>query len=118
MLHDGLEKRRHVLAVVVQLAESETVLGTGINDWEIELRVRGLELDKEIENHVEDLVRTRVFPVDLVDDDDWLEVIFHRLAQDKTRLRLRSIMRVNHEQNAVHHFHDALDFAAEIGVPR
>src|SRR3981081_1218889 len=42
--------------------------------------------------------------------------VFHGLAQDKTRLRLRSIMRVYHEQNAVHHFHDALDFAAEIGV--
>jgi hypothetical protein len=31
---------------------------------------------------------------------------------------LRAIVRVDHQQDAVHHFHDALDFAAEIGAAR
>ena len=77
-----------------------------------------LEFDEEIENHVEDFVRTRVFAVDLVDDDDRLDLVLQRLAQNETRLRLWPIVRIDHQQNAVDHFHDPLDFAAEIGVAR
>ena len=44
--------------------------------------------------------------------------VLQRLAQNKTRLRLRPIVRIDHEQHAVDHFHDPLDFAAEIGVTR
>ena len=82
----------------------------------IELLVGGFQFDKKIENHIEHFVRPRVFPVDLVDDDDRFCFVLHRLAQNKARLRLRSIVRVDHEQHAVDHLHDALDFAAEIGV--
>ena len=32
------------------------------------------------------------------------------------RLRLRAVVRIDHEQHAVDHLHDALHFAAEIGV--
>jgi len=33
-------------------------------------------------------------------------------------LRLRSIVRVHHEQDAIDHFHDPLHFAPEVGMPR
>src|SRR3954468_23215003 len=61
-------------------------------------------------------MRPRVFSVDLVNYNDWLEFVFKRFAQNKTRLRLWPIIRVDNQKYAVHHFHDALDFAAEIGV--
>ena len=61
---------------------------------------------------------TRIFPVDFVDHDNWLGAVFQRLAQDKTSLRLRTIVRVDDKKHAIHHFHDALDFAAEISVAR
>ena len=54
--------------------------------------------------------------VDLVDYDDGLEFVFKRFAQNKALLRLWSVAGVDHQKDAVHHFHDALDFAAEIGV--
>ena len=38
------------------------------------------------------------------------------LRKNEPGLRLRTVVRVDHEQNAVDHLHDALDFAAEIGV--
>jgi len=63
-------------------------------------------------------MRPGIFTIDLIDNDNWLRLVFERLSQNETRLGLRSIVRVNHQQNAVHHFHDALDFAAEIGVAR
>ena len=115
-VHDRLEKRRHVFAVLVQFAHREAVLGARVNDREIELLVVRFELDEEVEDHVEHFVRTRVFAVDLVDDDDRLGPVLERLAQDEPRLRLRAIVRIDDEQHAIDHLHDALDFAAEIGV--
>src|SRR5205823_7014612 len=118
MLHDCFKKRRHIFVIFVQLAHGKTVLCAGINDWEIELLIGRFQLDKKIEDDVEDLVWTRIFSVDLVDDNNRLQFVFQRLAQNKTRLRLRPIMRIDNKQHAVHHFHDPLDFTAEIGMTR
>src|SRR5206468_2653920 len=60
----------------------------------------------------------RIFSVDLVDDDDRLQFVLQRLAQSEARLRLRPIVGIDDQKHAVHHFHDALDFAPEIRVPR
>ncbi len=116
VFHDRFEERRHVFAVLVDLAHGEAVLGAGVNDREIELLVVRLQLDEEIEDHVEHLVRARVFAIDFVDDDDRLDLVLERFFEDETCLRLRAVVRVDDEKNAVDHFHDALDFAAEIGV--
>jgi hypothetical protein len=62
-------------------------------------------------------VRARVVSVDLVDDNNRFQFVLQRLAQDKTRLRLWSIMRIDNKQHAIHHFHDSLDFAPKIRVP-
>ena len=99
-----------------KLAHGETVLGAGVNDREIELLIVRFQLDEKIEDQIEHLVRPRVFAVDLVDDDDRLGLVLERFAQNETRLRLRAIVRVDDQQHAVDHLHDALDFAAEIGV--
>src|SRR5437867_5458647 len=118
MLHNRLEKRRHIFAVFVHFAHGKTVFRAGVNDWEIELLISRLQLDEEIENLVQDFVRARVFPVDLINDNNRLQFVLHRLAQNKTRLCLWPIVRIDNKQHAVHHFHDPLDFAAEIGVTR
>src|SRR5437870_8664465 len=116
MLHDRLKERRHVFVVFVQFAHGKTVLRARVDDWKIELLVGRFQFDEEIENLVQDFVRARVFSVDLVDDNNRLQFVLQRLAQDKTRLRLWPIVRIDNEQHAVHHFHDSFDFAAEIGV--
>src|SRR5205807_4670218 len=116
VLHDRLKERRHVYVVFVQFAHGKTVLRAGINNWEIELLVGRLQFDEEIENLVQDLVRPCVFSVDLVDDNYRLQFVLHRLAQNKTRLRLWPIVRIDDQQHAVHHFHDPLNFAAKISV--
>ena len=40
----------------------------------------------------------------------------HRTSENETCLRHRSFRRVNEQKNAVHHFKNTLDLAAEIGV--
>src|SRR5919106_2248341 len=100
MLHDRLKEWRHICVRLVsvtgrircgeQFAHRETVLCARINDWKIELLVGCLQLNEKVENHIDDAMRLRVFSVDLVNNNDRLEFVFQRLAQDKTRLRLRS----------------------------
>ena len=63
-------------------------------------------------------MRTRIFSVDLVDHNNWPNVVLQRFTQNESRLRLRAIVGIHHQQHAVHHLHNALDFAAEIRVAR
>ena len=109
-------KRREIVVLIMQFTHGETIFGAGVDNRKIELLIGGFEFDKQIEHHVEDLVRSRVLAVDLVDDHDRLGFVLERLAQDKAGLCLRSVMCVDHEQNAVDHLHDAFYFTAEIGV--
>src|SRR5215472_17654795 len=105
MLNDRFKKRRHISIVLAsamgrigcggQLARGEPVLRTRVDNWKIELLVRCLQLNEKIENHIDDLMRLCVFSVDLVNDNDRLEFVFKRLAQDKACLRLRSVMGID-----------------------
>ena len=65
---------------------------------------------------VQHLVGRGVVAVDFVDDDNRLGAGFQGLAQDEAGLGLRAVGGIDHQQHAVDHVHDALDFAAEIGV--
>ena len=95
-----------------------SLLRTRINNREIQLLIRGIELHEEVKDHVQHLVRPGIFPVDLIDDDDRLRLVLQGLAQHKLGLCLRAVMRVDDQQHAIHHLHDAFHFPAEIGMPR
>ena len=73
----------------------EAVLRARVDDREIELLVGRFELNEKIENHIDNLMRSRVFSVDLVNHKDRLKSVFQCLAQDETCLRLRAVVGVN-----------------------
>src|SRR5437899_2323248 len=116
MLNKSVEKRSHVFVLIVQFAHGKTIPGAGVDDRKIELLIARFQFDEEIKDQVERFARFRVLSVDLVNDDDGLETILQRLAQNETSLRLRTVVGVYHQQNAIDHFHDPFDFATEIGV--
>ncbi len=116
LLDDRVEERLHVRAVLVDFLDGVTGLGAGVNHREIELLVAGVQFHEQLEHHVQHLVRTGVLAVDLVDDYNDLRALLHRLLEHELRLRLRAVVRIDHEQDAVDHAHDALDLAAEVGV--
>ena len=115
---DGFVKRDQRVARIDQLAFGEAGFGTGVNVREIELLVGGVQFEEKLEDHVEDLVGTGVFAIDLVDHHHRLEAVLHRFAKDEFGLGLRSLVSVNHEQHAIDHLHDTFHFPAEVGVPR
>ena len=103
---------------MVHLAPREAVLGRGVDDREVELLVGGAEVDHQVEDLVDDLVRARLGAVDLVHDDDRLEAQLERLPEDEARLRHRPFGRVDDEKDGVDHVQDPLHLAAEVAVPR
>jgi hypothetical protein len=81
-----------------------------------ELLVGGIQRNEQFKHLVEHLLGTGVVAVDFVDDHDGLGAGFEGLAQHETGLRLRAFRGIHHEQHAVDHVHDALDFTAEVRV--
>ena len=84
----------------------------------IELLLGGVEVDEEVVDLVEDLLWTRVRPIDLVDHDDRGQSPFQGLAQDEPGLWQRPFRGVHEQQHAVDHRQRPLDLSAEIGVTR
>ena len=115
-----IEKRGHarLLSGRIRRKRRGAVQGGHVDDREIEKIIRGAELDEEIEDFVDGFLRIGIRPVNLVDDHDRLDVVLEGVLQDETGLWHRAFIGVDHQKAAIHHVHDPLDFAAEIGVPR
>ena len=94
------------------------LLGRSIEKRRVQLRVRRLQLDEEIENLVVDLGRPGIRAVQLVDHDHRREPQPQRLPHDEPRLGHWPLGGVHQQQNAIHHPQDALDLAPEVGVSR
>ena len=100
----------------MNLAHRIALLGRRVDHREIQLHIRCVQFNKEIEDEVEHLVWAGVFAIDLVDHDDWLGAVLECFLEHKLGLRLWAVEGVHDQQHAVDHLHDALDLAAEVGM--
>ena len=91
--------------------------GDGRDHRELDVVVGHLEVEEQLVDLVEHLVRPGVGTVDLVEHDDRRQVGGHRLGQDVPGLGQRALGRVDQQQHAVDHGQRPLDLAAEVGVP-
>ena len=87
-----------------------------VDHGEIEQLFGGVEVDEQVEDLVQDLLRAGVGAVDLVDDDDRRQTGIERLGEDVAGLRERAFAGVHQQHHAVDQLQGALDFAAEVGV--
>ena len=85
---------------------------------EIERLFVGVEVDEEVKDLVGDLLRSGVGLVDLVDDDDWREVVRERLLQHESRLRKRALGGIDEKEDPLDHREDSLYLGTEIPVTR
>ena len=83
---------------------------------ELELFLGCVEVDEEVVDGVQDLLRTGVGTVDLVDDHDGAEFELQRFVQHETRLGQGAFGAVDQQQDAVRHVQNAFHLAAEIAV--
>jgi len=113
---DSLEEGLERIALVGERSLRNARLGIGEQHGKVGLLVVGAEFDEEVERLVDNVLRARLFAIDLIDDDDGAQIEFERLAKHEASLRHDALCCVYEQQHALHHLQDALDFTAEIGV--
>ena len=118
IIEDRIKQRHHVLARLVCTVGSDTFLCGCINKWAVELLLVGIQINEKLQDFINNLLRTRLRTVDLVDADDNRKLQFQCLLQYELRLRHCSLEGVNHKNNTVYHFKDTFYLATEIGVAR
>ena len=116
-LEERVEQRLQVGRQLVRGEPGTPGAGVCVDDRELDLRLVGVEVEKELVDLVDDLFRPRVRPVDLVDDEHDRELLVERLAEHEPRLGKRPLRGVDEQEDAVDHRQRTLDLAAEIGVP-
>src|ERR1019366_10132447 len=94
----------------------EAAFANCIDNWKFKLLISRAKRHKQLEHFVQHFLRPRVFSVNLVDDDNGLQMKLQAFLQYEFRLRQATLRSIDQEQNAIHHFQDALDLAAEIRV--
>ena len=122
VLNHRVKDRAHV-ADLLELFDGVSRAGIavkrrGVDHRKVELIFGSAELVEQIKCLVKDPVRTSARAVDFIDDDDGLKPLCECLAGNETRLRHRAFNGINEQQYAVNHREHALDFTAEVRVPR
>ena len=112
IVDDRLKQRDKVGALLVGAVGGRALAGRTEDGGGVELLLRGVEVEQQLEHLVHDLVHAGVGPVNLVDDNDDLVAELERLLQHKPRLGHGAL------SCAVDHLQNALDLAGEIGVAR
>ena len=118
VVDDRLKQRHEIRALLVRRIGRRALAGRAEDRRRLELFVRRIQVEQQLEHLIDDLMHTCVGPVDLVDDDDDLVPQLQRLLQHKPCLRHRAFGCVDQQQNAVDHFQDALHLAGKVGVAR
>ncbi len=70
LLEDRLEQRAQVAARVGRVQGRRAGDGVGVDDWEVELLVAGVQAHEQVKGGIQHPIGTRVRPVDLVDHHD------------------------------------------------
>jgi hypothetical protein len=115
---DRLEERREVARGVVHVERGPTLAGARVEDGKGDLVFVGVEVEEEVLHLGDDLLDSRVGPVDLVDDEHDREALLEGLSQHETGLGQGTLGGVDQQDDGVDHRQAPLDLAAEVGVTR
>ena len=118
VLQDAVEQIRYVLRGCLPVFGHPALLGGAVDDGEVELLFRSVEVAHQVEHHFIHFFRTAVGLIDLIDDDDRFQAYLKCFLQDEARLWHRSLEGIDQEQASVGHVEHALHFAAEVRVAR
>ena len=116
-VNNRLIQRGHVFSHVFMVQTSDTVQRRRVNDREVQLLVGRVEVNEQVEDLVNNPVRTRARTVNFVDNNDWLQTMGESFFGHEARLWHWAIHCVNDQQNGVYHGHYTFNFTTEVGVP-
>ena len=98
------------------MIHGHAIPANGIEHRKFQLFVIGAQIDEQIVDFVEHLVRPGILAVDLVDDHHHGQAGIQRFLEHKAGLRQRPLGGIHQQDGAGGHGQGTLHFAAEIGV--
>ena len=116
LFDDGVEQRGDVGGRLAPVTRHPALLGTAVDGLEVELLLRGIEREHQVEHLFVDLVGAAVQLVHLVDDDNGLLAHLKGLLEHEAGLRHGAFEGIDQQQHAVGHVEHALHLAAEVGM--
>ena len=116
VIHDHLQQRAHVTGQIIRRMTGNTVQTRRVNHREVELLFGSAQTVKQIENFIQNPIRTRARTVYFVNNHNRTQTTLERFLGYETGLWHRAVLRVHQQTHRVHHRHDAFHFTAEVGV--
>src|SRR3990172_8561350 len=116
--HDGVEECRKVglLGGHADPGDRPSLAGDRRDDGEFDVSLTGVEVEEQLIHLVDDLVRSSVGTVDLVDHHDRRKIASERLGEHVPRQGHRALGGIDEEQDPIDEGEGALDFTPEVGV--
>ena len=105
-----------VVSRFVPILAHPTLLSRAIHHREVQLVLRCIEVEHQVEHHFIDLFRAAVWLIDLVHYDHRLQSNLECLLQHKTSLRHRTLKGIHQQDTTVCHVEHALHLATEVAV--
>ena len=116
-LFDEKQKAKMTIGIVtVQSVSGPAFLSRSINQRKIHCLIAGFQLHQQVKDFVNHVVWPCIRSVCFVNDNDWAEAMFERLAQYKASLRHRTFKGIHKQQHTICHFQDSFYFASKIRV--
>ncbi len=116
VFQDHVQQVAHVLGRGLPVRAHPTVLAAAVHGGEVELVLRGIQREHQVEDGLVYLIRGTVGLVHLIDHHHGLQAQLDGLAQHEARLRHRPFEGVHQQDHAVRHVEHALHLTAEITV--
>ncbi len=87
------------------------------DDRELDVQVRGIEVEEELIDLVDHLFGAGVGAIDLVEHQHSRQVQIQRLGQHVAGLGQRALGGIDQQEDPIHHCQRPLDLSAEVGMP-
>ena len=118
MAQQQLEQRCKITAARRRIVAGPAIPANRVEIGKVQLIFVGLERSEQIKDLVQHFVRAGITTVDLVDHHDGPQTQGQRLAGNELRLWHGTLGGVDQQDDAIDHFQDAFDLAAEICMAR
>ena len=115
---NSFKQRGQILALLIRRGGCRAVAAGAVQNRAVQLFIRRIQRQQQLENLVADIAQTGIRTVNLVDHDDDLVTELQRLLQNKAGLRHRTFKCIDQQNNAVYHLQDTLDLTGEVRMAR
>ena len=113
-----VQQIRNIVCRCLVVFSHPSLLGTSVDNREVELVFCCIKREHKVENHLINLLRSAVGLVHLVDDDYRFQSYLQCFLQDKSCLWHWSLKRIDKQQTSVCHVKHTFHLAAEVCVSR